>query len=119
MEEDVMERMQQFQLSEEEAGGVELEETDVVFSKEECSRSLAGMFYEEKRVNLLGFRNTMIAIWLVKEDFKLRELGSNLFQIVFSNQEDLKRVLNGKAWTYDKQYLILKEWREGMNRKRF
>lgn len=98
-------------------GGVELEEIDVVFSKEECERSLAGRIYGDKQVNFVGFRNTMTAIWPVKEPFKLRELGRNLFQIVFSSQEDLKRILNGKAWTFDQQYLVLKEWRVGMNIK--
>lgn len=63
----------------------------------------------------MGLCNTMIAIWPTKEAFKIRELGKNLFQFVFSNMEDLRQAVNGRVWTFDQQYLILKEWREGMN----
>lgn len=63
----------------------------------------------------MGLKSTMAAIWPTKEVFKIRELDRNLFQFVFSNQEDLRRVVNGKVWISDQQYLILKEWHEGMN----
>lgn len=110
-----MERLRSFQLSTEEVVGVEIEEVDVVDSKEECNRSLVGKIYGEKRINFVGLRNTMTTIWPAKEPFKVRELGTNLFQFVFSNQEDMRRVINGKTWTFDQYYLILKELREGMN----
>lgn len=57
----------------------------------------------------------MTAIWLVNEPFKIHELGFHLFQFVFSSQEDLRRVLTEKVWTFDQQYLILKERRKGIN----
>lgn len=78
-----MERLRRFQLSTEEVVGIEIEEVDVVDSKEECSRSLVGKIYGDKRVNFVGLRNTMLVIWPTKEPFKVRELGVNLFQFVF------------------------------------
>lgn len=59
--------------------GIELEEIDVGFSKEECGRSLVGKIYRVKRVSFVGLRNTVTTIWPVNEPFKIRELGFHLF----------------------------------------
>lgn len=115
MEEDIVDKMQRFLLSIEEVEGVQLEEIDMEASKEVCGQSLARKIYGEKRVSFVGSRNTITAIWLTKEPFKVKELGFNLFQFVFSNQEDKKKVAQGKAWTFEQQYLLLKDWKEGMN----
>lgn len=85
----------------EEGEGVELEEVDVVFSKEECGRCLVGKIFGEKRVNFVGLRNTMNSIWTNKSPIKIHELDTNLFQFVFSNQEDMQRVVNGRVWTFN------------------
>lgn len=92
-----------------------MEEEGIKFSKDEYGRTLVKKIFGDKKANFVGLWNTMTAIWPTKEMFKIRELGKNLFQFVFSNQEDLHRVAVGKVWTFDQQYLILKEWREGMN----
>lgn len=110
-----MDRLQMFQLFVEEVAGVILEEEDLVYSKGSCERSLVGKIFGEKRINFVGLRNTMTAIWPTKEPIKVRELGFNLFQFVFNTLEDLRRVVRGKVWTFDQQYLILKEWKEGVN----
>lgn len=110
-----MDRLQSFHLSVEEGVGIELEEKDVAFSTDECGRCLVGKIFGEKRVNFVGLRNTMTSIWPLKSTVKIRELGINLFQFVFANLEDMKRVVNGRVWTFNQQYLILKEWKESMN----
>lgn len=110
-----MRKIQQFRLVEEEAGGIELAEDDIEISKNECERSLVGKIFGDRKVNFVGLKNTMTAIGPTKEVFQTRELGKNLFQFVFKNQEDLRRVATGKVWTFDQQYLILKEWRKDMN----
>lgn len=74
-----MKRLRRFQLSIEKVVGIEIEEVDVKNSKEECSRSLVGKVYGDKRVNFVGLRNTIWVIWPTKEPFKVRELGVNLF----------------------------------------
>lgn len=110
-----MDWLQSFHLLAEEGVGIELEEKDVAFSKDECGRCLVGKFFGDKRVNFVGLRNTLTSIWPLKSTVKIRELGINLFQFVFANLEDMKRVVNGRVWTFNQQYLILKEWKESMN----
>ncbi|KAK6119554.1 hypothetical protein DH2020_046721 [Rehmannia glutinosa] len=112
MERDLIERLQGFKLSSEEKDKVELEEVDVLKSKDECNRSLIGKNFGEKRVNFTGIKNTTSSIWQTKEGFIVREIGTNLFQFVFSSQEDKNKVLNGKTWSFDSQYLILREWKD-------
>lgn len=104
-----MDKLTSFQLFVEKVKGVQIEETDIASSKEVCGRSLVGEIYDEKRVSFIGLRNTMTTIWLTKELFNVRELEANLFQFAFSNQEDKKKVANGKVWAFDQQYLILKD----------
>lgn len=60
-----------------------------------------GKIFGDKKVNFLGLHNTMTVSWPTNEVFKICELGKNLFQFVFSNQEDLRRVADGRAWTFD------------------
>lgn len=74
MEGEIVNRLQKFQLVEEEVGEIELEEGDIEFSKGECGRSLVGKIYGDKKVNFAGLCNTMTTIWPTKEVFKIREL---------------------------------------------
>lgn len=81
---------------------------DVQTSKEECQRSLIEKIHAAKVANFTSFRNTLSVMWSSVGSFKIRELGVNLYQFVFANQEDKQRILNGKAWAFDSQFLILK-----------
>lgn len=92
-----MKRLQRFQLSVEEVARVVLEEAGVVYSKRECERSLVWKIYGQKKINFVGLRNTMTAIWPTKEPIKVRELGFYLFQFVFITLEDMKRVVRRKV----------------------
>lgn len=85
------------------------------FSEDECGRCLVGKIFGDKWVNFVGLRNTMTFIWPLKSTVKIWELGINLFQFVFTILEDMRRVVNGRVWTFKQQYLILKEWKESMN----
>lgn len=42
-------------------------------------------------------------------------MGINLYQFIFANQEDKMKVLNGNAWTFNSQCLILKPWSEDID----
>lgn len=51
-------------------------------------------------------------MWYLNGPLKIRELGVNHYQFVFENQHAKMRVLNGRAWTFDSQFIILKPWKE-------
>lgn len=112
MDLNILNYFQNFKLGAEKDVGFQLELEVVQASTEECQRSLIGKLYGEKVANLTGLKNTLVVMWSSANSFKTRELGMNLYQFVFATQEDKQKVLNGKAWTFDSQFLVLKPWCE-------
>ncbi|CAA0840589.1 Unknown protein, partial [Striga hermonthica] len=102
--------LQNFKLSEREEGGISITDDDISAGIQECSQSLFGRIYGEKRVNFTGMRNTLQTVWQTQKPVTARALGHNQFQFIFQTEEDKKRVLTGKTWSFDGQYLLLKEW---------
>lgn len=76
--------------------------------KEERHRSLIGKIHGEKVANYTGLQKELTKIWGFSGPFKVRELGVNLYQFVFASQKEKMKVLHGKAWTFDSQFIILK-----------
>ncbi|CAA0837110.1 Unknown protein [Striga hermonthica] len=64
----------------------------------------------EKRANFNGLRATLNMVWSTKQAFEIRSIGQNSFQFIFQNDEDRAKVLQGKTWTFDGQYILLKNW---------
>ncbi|KAK6155819.1 hypothetical protein DH2020_010067 [Rehmannia glutinosa] len=118
MAQELTKKLQGFTLSAAERKGIELEERDVEGSKEECIRSLFGKVLGNKKVNFTGLKNTMNGIWPIDEPCALREIGFNKFQFIFQSQVDKKRVIQGKLWSFDNQFLVMREWKEGVDMKR-
>ncbi|KAK6136615.1 hypothetical protein DH2020_029648 [Rehmannia glutinosa] len=117
MEQDIVDRIKNFTLTTDEKEEIALEEKDVSKSKAECARSLLGKSFGSKKINFAGLRNTLLNIWQTRDPLTVREIGNNLFQFIFQNQEDKNRVLKGKTWTFDNQYLLLREWSEDILEK--
>ncbi|KAK6139290.1 hypothetical protein DH2020_026968 [Rehmannia glutinosa] len=112
MESEITSRLLKFNLGETEKVGVRLEEEDVAQSKEECRNSLFGKVFGTKRANFTGLKTTMGTAWPIQNSFSLKELGFNTFQFVFRSESDKNKILKGNIWSFDGQYLLLKEWSE-------
>ncbi|MCE3214817.1 hypothetical protein HAX54_053381 [Datura stramonium] len=69
---------------------------------EHCEVSLLGKVIADKQVNVLRVRNTMNLIWESPVRLKVSLVGKNLFQFVFRHKDDMKKVLYGTPWLYDK-----------------
>lgn len=112
MDSDILNYFKNFQLGAEEDEGFRVELEDVQLSTNECHRSLMGKLYGKKIANFTGFKNTLDVMWPLAKPQRIKELGVNLFQFVFATEQDKNKILNGKAWTFDSQFLILKPWFE-------
>ncbi|CAA0833793.1 Unknown protein, partial [Striga hermonthica] len=110
MEQELSDRMIKIKLSDKEGDEVELLDTDIALGLHECQLSLIGKSYGEKRINFNGLKTTLSGIWITKEPFTIKNLGGNKFQFLFQNEEDKEKILNGKTWSFDGQYLLLKNW---------
>ncbi|KAL5774833.1 hypothetical protein ACOSP7_012390 [Xanthoceras sorbifolium] len=62
------------------------------------SLSLVGKLISNRKVNREAFKNTIASIWRVKREVSIESIGVNL-----------KRVLEGGSWSFDKNLLVLKE----------
>ena len=106
--------MRRFTLSNSERQGVWLEEEEFTKGVEECSLSLMGKVWGEKKANTNGVKSFAENMWLHPKNLKVTEIQTNLFQFSFAQKSDLERALNGRPWIYDGQPLILLKWREGI-----
>ncbi|CAA0809044.1 Unknown protein [Striga hermonthica] len=75
-----------------ESGGVEILKKDILYSEEECGRSLFGKVIRDRRDTLLGIKRTMSSIWRINQRMEVRELESNFFQFIFSSGEHKRKV---------------------------
>lgn len=48
--------------------------------------------------------------WRVRAEFKVEQVGENIFQFTFSNKEDRDQIFRQRPWTFNGSHLILKEW---------
>lgn len=110
MKQELIHRIQKFKFMGEENEGLQLDLTYIMVSREECSRSLVGKLYGEKVANYTGSKNMLATIWAAVGQVKVRERAINLYQFVFTSQDDKLKILRGKAWTYNSQHLLLKLW---------
>ncbi|CAA0840771.1 Unknown protein [Striga hermonthica] len=110
MDQDLASRFQKSKLSDREEGGISITEEDIHLGKRECELSLLGKIYGCKKANVMGLKTILQNIWHTQWPFQTRNLGDNKFQFVFQSEEDKKKILEGKVWSFDGQYLLLKEW---------
>ncbi|CAA0818874.1 Unknown protein, partial [Striga hermonthica] len=112
---DLNSKLKGIDLSESEVTAIELRDLDIKTSAEECEYSLFGKVIGDRKASLLGIRRTMSNIWQIKSPMEVKELKNNFFQFIFGNKEDKKKVVAGVNWIFENQYLILREWEEGLH----
>ncbi|CAA0819412.1 Unknown protein, partial [Striga hermonthica] len=91
--------------------------SDITLSADECSRSLFGKIIGDRTTSWIGVERTMTNIWRLSHDMEIKELSPNYFQFIFQSREDKLKVANGINWSFENQYLVLKEWRMGISSK--
>ncbi|CAA0835758.1 Unknown protein, partial [Striga hermonthica] len=110
-------RMENFSLSDREALLVDIAQDDIKVSADECHRSLFGKVVGDRPASWIGIKRSMTQIWRLSQPMEVKELEPNYFQFIFQSRDDLKWVSHGTNWTFENQYLILREWRSGLNSK--
>lgn len=109
-EDDLSLRFKSFTLTDEEQGPTILSHVDVVDSLAECQTSLLGKVISQKAPNLVGLRNTMEKVWGNPKNFRVLAVGDGIFQFIFPSELDATRVLRGKPWFFNNNFLNLERW---------
>ncbi|KAL0017445.1 hypothetical protein SO802_004514 [Lithocarpus litseifolius] len=114
MDADVLERIQQLQLTTEEDEAITIRPVRRKEILEEYSLSLIGKFLTTRSINMRAAKNLLRSMWKMGDDLKVVEVGDGLLQFKFSLESQLIWVWNNGPWCFDNQILALQRWEKGM-----
>ena len=112
MADDLAEVMKKFDLSSRESEEVDLSEEDAGAAREECRMSLFGKVMGDRVTNFTGIKSFVNHMWGYPKDMVAVEIGVNLYQFSFTDQQCITKILNGRPYVIDNQLLNIKEWEE-------
>ncbi|KAL3522064.1 hypothetical protein ACH5RR_014898 [Cinchona calisaya] len=93
MAEELTDVMGKFKLSAEEDLVINLYNEEVEKGVQACKTSLLGKIFCDKTVSFSGIKSFTNTMRKTTRNFKIVELGPNLFQFNFPNKQEMDRVL--------------------------
>lgn len=114
----ITQAMNNISLEEEEEGGVAFEEIE---GEEEIDAlqglnihlCLVGRFINEGVVDFTAMKHTLASIWKPGKGVSVKEIDVNLYIFQFYHELDIKRVIQGSPWTFNRKVLIIARMKEG------
>lgn len=114
MEHEVVNQLQNLQLT-------KVEEEDTLIANmsrpdliEECSLNLFGHLLTERHQNLQALKNTLRVAWKMGSDLRIIEVGNNILQFKFNSMFQLEWVERSGPWNFENNLLLLCRWKKGM-----
>ena len=92
--------------------GLTITEGEVDELRAQGGRCLVGRIWMGRTVNKEAFKSVLSRIWRTIGGVTFRELDDNIWLFEFKDGDDMRRVLGGRPWSYDKQMLVLTEFEE-------
>lgn len=114
----IIQAMNNITLEDEEEGGlafdigVEGGDTEVT-GNIDAKLCLVGRFLVEGVVDFGAMKQTMAALWRPGKCVYIREVDSNLYLFQFYHELDVKRVVEGSPWSFNRKALIIARMKEG------
>lgn len=115
----IIEAMNNVTLEDEEDGVLTLNDVEKSIGNDSLSGlnprlCLVGKFITEGVVDFSAMQQTFAALWRPGKGVCIRELDVNLFVFQFYHELDVRRVLDGSPWSFNRKAIILKRM-EGNN----
>ncbi|KAG2674102.1 hypothetical protein I3760_13G120100, partial [Carya illinoinensis] len=110
MEEELSRQWEKLSLTEREKEGVSLAPHNMPTGREQALSCLMVMIMAEKIINKEAFKSTMAKIWRCTSWIQFSEVGPNKFLVEFNSDQDLKRVIEGRPWAFDRWLLCLQTY---------
>ncbi|KAK1388587.1 hypothetical protein POM88_016765 [Heracleum sosnowskyi] len=112
--------MNVFSLADEEDGGIEIvaEEvtTDILQGQGfDANLCIVGRFIQEGRVDFEAMQQTLVVLWKPGKGVYMKELDSNLFLFQFYHEVDVRRVMEGCPWSFNRKSLVMSRLQSGQN----
>ncbi|KAL8121461.1 hypothetical protein AgCh_018260 [Apium graveolens] len=67
------------------------------------------------KVDFLALQHTMAALWKPGKGVYIKELDTNLYLFQFFHEVDVKRVMEGCPWSFNRRALVMAHLKEGEN----
>lgn len=107
-------------LEDEEEGGVVVgdfeesgyEEQQIVCDAKLC---LVGRFLTEGMFDFRAMQQTLAALWRPGKGVHIKALEANLFLFQFYHEIDIKRVIEGSPWSFNRKVLLIGRMQESVN----
>ena len=69
---------------------------------------IAARFFTGRTISVEAIARTFKLVWHTKKGFEVRDMGNHRVMFVFTNEEDVVRVMQGEPWSFDKHLVALK-----------
>ena len=69
---------------------------------------IAARFFTRRTISAEAIARTFRLVWRTKKGFEVRDMGNHRVLFVFTNEEDVARVMQGEPWSFDKHLVALK-----------
>jgi hypothetical protein len=110
MAEDLERLCSNISLTDGEKIGITVTEGEIADIREKGANCLVGKLWTEKAVNKEAFKDVLSRIWRMVGRVIFKELQDNCWLFEFSGNEDKRRVLEGRPWSFDRFVLVLNEF---------
>jgi hypothetical protein len=97
-------------LTEGEKVGIMVTEGEVAEIKERGANCLVGKLWTEKGVNKEAFKTVLSRLWRTAGRVAFKEFQENCWLFEFAGEDDKRRVLEGRPWSYDRYALVLNDF---------
>lgn len=88
-------------LSEEEDAAIVIEEDVVSEVKRKGDCSLIGKIWNDRQFGKQVVESTLTKIWSLSKLTVLREVGRNMFVVIFATHANKQRIEDGRPWLFD------------------
>ena len=69
---------------------------------------IVARFFTGRTISVEAIARTFKLVWHTKKGFEVRDMGNHRVMFVFTNEEDVVRVMQGEPWSFDKHLVALK-----------
>lgn len=76
---------------------------------------VVGKFISEGGIDFLAMQHTMAALWKPGRGVYMKKLDKNLYLFQFYHELDVKRVMEGCPWSFNRRALVKTRLKEGDN----
>lgn len=106
-------RWGELQIEDENEQGLAFDETVANEDDFDARWCLVGKILYEWSTDYESFRNVMASLWRPVKGIFVKELETNKYLFKFFHELDIKRVLEGSPWTFNRTPIILERMRFG------